>query len=77
MAKDLTVKTLHKVVDWIINGRVDCCEICAYLSASEWKGEGDIPDGVEPCFYRRTNGNKACRNGIIEYFQTQISKGKK
>ncbi len=65
MAKDLTIKTLHKVVDFIINDSAEIpCEICAYLGDFP-----ETPDDAEPCPFKRTNGKKACRNGIIEHFQ--------
>lgn len=62
------VITLYKVVDWIVNKSCeDVCQICAYL--------GDFPatpDDVEPCPYKRRDGCTACRNGIIEHFQTEV-----
>lgn len=77
MAKDLTVKTLHKAVDWIVNCNEDVCQICAYLRPWTEEEMNLLEDGVSPCFYFRTNGKKACRNGIIEHFQTAAVKGKK
>ena len=74
--KDLTVKTLHKAVDYIINSDLDCCQCCAYLRAYTEEEMEKIPDDEEICVYRRTNGKRACRNGIIEYFQTSASRGK-
>ena len=68
MEKDLIVKTLHKVVDFLVKDSCeDVCTMCAYL--------GDFPptpDDIEPCPYKRKNGTTACRNGIIEHFQTEI-----
>lgn len=73
MKNDLTVKALHKVVDWVINDSCeDICQICAY-----YKDFPCVDDDIEPCPYRRTNGATACRNGIIEHFETEASRGKK
>lgn len=75
MAKDLTVKTLHKAVDWIVNCSADdICQICANYNAEAQAAELDKNENQEPCFYRRTNGNTACRNGIIKYFQKRVQK---
>ena len=72
MEKDLTVKTLHKVVDYLIKDREeDVCQICAYFGDFP-----ETPDEVEPCTFKRTNGKKACRNGIIEHFQREITNKK-
>ena len=72
MQKDLTVKTLHKVVDFIVKDSCeDVCTICAYLGNFP-----PTPDDVEPCPYKRKNGYKACRNGVIEHFQAEVLNGK-
>lgn len=66
-------KILCKVVDFLINETSeDVCQKCIYLK----QDYEDLPDDVEPCFYKRTNGRKACRNGIIEYFQNEVEKEK-
>ena len=71
--KDLTVKTLHKVVDYLINeSSEDVCQICAYLFNFP-----ETPDDIEPCPYKRNNGCTACRNGIIEHFQTEIARNER
>ena len=71
--KDLTVKTLHKAVDWIAN---DCCEdicqICANFNASEQAAALDENEDLECCKHRRANGTIACRNGIIEHFRAEV-----
>ena len=70
MGKDLTVKTLHKVCDWIVNESCeDICQICKYYDAMAQGIELDDNENQECCVFRRTNGKVACRNGIIEYFQ--------
>lgn len=70
---DLTVKTLQAAVDWIVNeSSDDICQICAYYNAAAQAAELDKDENIEPCFYCRTNGKTACRNGIIEHFQKQV-----
>ena len=70
MEKDLKVKTLHNVVDWVINdSREDICQICAHFDPAAQAAALDENEDQEPCVFRRTNGKVACRNGIIEYFQ--------
>lgn len=66
-AKEL-VRALQEVVDWIVNDSCeDICQVCAY-----YKDFPYVDDDIEPCPYRRTNGATACRNGIIEHFQTEV-----
>lgn len=67
--KDLTVKALQKAVDFIINSNEDHCQICAYLRPWTEEEMNLLDDGLHPCFYYRTNGATACRNGIIEHLQ--------
>ena len=69
MGKDLTVKTLHKAVDYIVNSNEDICQVCALYNAEAWTAAIEENEDQEPCVYCRTNGKVACRNGIIEYFQ--------
>ena len=65
----LTVKTLNKAVEWIVNKSCeDICQICAYYNA----GEQSEDEHEDPCIYHRNNGEKACRNGIIERFQSEV-----
>lgn len=78
MGKDLTVKTLHKAVDWIVNESCeDICQICAYYNEESMAKAYDEDEDKEPCIYKRTNGCVACRNGIIEHFQTEAVNGKR
>lgn len=75
MGKDLTVKTLHKAVDYIVNSNEDICQVCAFYNAEAWTAALDENEDQEPCVYCRTNGKVACRNGIIEYFQGASTDG--
>lgn len=64
-----TIKTLHRVVDYLIDATAeDICAICVFENSCTPL----VTDGEEPCFWRRTNGKKACKNGIIEYFQKEL-----
>ena len=66
----LTIKTLDKVVDWIVNESCeDTCQICAY-----YEDFSCVDDDIEPCPYKRNNGKKACRTGIISYFMGRVDK---
>lgn len=70
MGKSLTVKTLHKVCDWIVNESCeDICQVCALYNKAAQAQALEENEDQEPCVYCRTNGKVACRNGIIEYFQ--------
>lgn len=72
MEKDLTKKTLHKVVDYLVKDSAeDVCKMCAYLGNFP-----PTPDDIEPCPYKRKNGYTACRNGLIEHFQNEVVNGK-
>jgi hypothetical protein len=72
--KDLNVKTLHKVVDYLIDENCeDVCQKCIYLREYTEEEMSLLEEGVDCCFHRRTNGKVACRNGIIEYFQREVN----
>jgi hypothetical protein len=75
MGKDLTVKTLHKAVDYIVNSNEDICQVCALYNAEAFAAAAEENEDIEPCVYCRTNGKVACRNGIIEYFQGASTDG--
>ena len=67
--KDLKTKTLHAVVDHIIDGPEDVCQLCAFYNA---EAQLKSADGENPCVWNRKNGRLACRNGIIEKFQLDL-----
>jgi hypothetical protein len=69
MEKDLKVKALHNIADWVVNCSEDICQVCAYYDPLAQAAALDENEDQEPCVFRRTNGKVACRNGIIEYFQ--------
>ncbi len=48
MKNDLTVKTLHEAVDWIVNSGEDICQICAYYNAEAQAAELDKNENQEP-----------------------------
>ena len=72
---DLTIKTLHAVVDWIVK---DCCEdacmLCAYFNREEQQASLKNDDD-DCCVWHRKQGDLACRNGIIEKFQGELTGG--
>ena len=70
--EDLTVKTLKKAVEWIVNCAEDVCQVCAYYDEKAQASELDKDDSIEPCVHCRANGQKACINGVIEHFQTEV-----
>lgn len=75
MAKDLNVKTLHNIADCVVNCSEYICQVCAYYDPLAQGAALDENEDQEPCVYCRTNGKLACRNGIIEYFQSVSTDG--
>lgn len=65
MKNDLTVQTLHAVVDFVVeeSGK-DACKMCAYCC-----------DSLMPCGWKKRQGTLACREGIIEKFQIRLTEG--
>ena len=72
----LTVATLHTAVDFIVEkSGQDVCQICAFYCKRSQAESFEQDENVEPCVWRRTQGNVACRDGIIEKIQMDILRG--
>ena len=71
-SRDLLTKTLHAVVDHLIDGPEDVCQVCAFYCKEL---QLDTADDTHPCVWYRKNGKLACRNGIIEKFQLDLLSG--
>lgn len=75
-SKSLIVRTLHTAVDFIVEkSGQDVCQICAYYCERSQAESFERDENVEPCVWRRTQGNVACRDGIIEKIQMDILRG--
>lgn len=63
---------VDKCIEWITSRDcayyTDICSICAHLPNSGYDGDGDVPEGVEPCNIKRAKGECACKEGILQYF---------
>ena len=67
--KTVEQRTLENVLRWLVEEcNEDICKLCINLKDSQWDGGGDIPENVEPCKFRRSDGNVACIEGICKYF---------
>lgn len=71
---DKKIETLHKVVDFLIRSNEDVCRICEYYNREAQAKSILENEDEEPCKLRRRQGELACRNGIIEYFQKEEQK---
>ncbi len=71
-SRDLLTKTLHAVVDHLVDGPEDVCQLCAFYYAEL---QLKSADDEHPCVWYRKNGKLACRNGIIEKFQMELTGG--
>jgi hypothetical protein len=65
---DNYVVSATKVIDYLIeDGGCDTCSKCAYYQT--------VNDGedIEACKEFKKDGNIACRNGMIEYFENETN----
>lgn len=71
---DLTVRTLHAAVDFIVEkSGQDICKICTYYCEKSQAKEIEKDEDIDPCVWHRKQGNLACREGIIEKFQIELT----
>lgn len=71
---DLTIRTLHAAVDFIVkNSGQDVCKMCTYYCEKSQAKEWEKDENLEPCVWRRKQGDIACREGIIEKFQIELT----
>ncbi len=69
---DLTIKTLHAAVDFIVkDSGVDVCQYCAFYKADEQNAD----EHEDCCVWHRKQGDIACRDGVIEKFQMELTGG--
>ena len=72
--KNLTVQTLHAVVDWIVqSSSEDKCQLCAYNR--EETNLACCLSATERCYAHQRRGDIACREGIIEKVQISLTEG--
>ena len=68
----LVVKTLHAAVDWVVKeSYCDFCQVCLHYNKEREQMEA-VKGEVDPCPHHRKRGEIACRDGIIEHFQSKI-----
>lgn len=68
-SRELLIETLNAVVDHIIEGPDDACQLCVYYNP---QNQLACADDEIPCNKMRKHGRVACRNGIIESFQMKL-----
>lgn len=71
---DLAVRTLHAAVDFIVEkSGQDVCQMCTYYCEKSQAEEFEKNEDLEPCVWKRKQGAVACREGIIEKFQIELT----
>ena len=68
-SRELVIETLNAVVDHVIEGPDDACQLCVYYNM---QNQLACADDEIPCVNMRKHGRVACRNGIIEFFQLKL-----
>ena len=73
--KNLVICTLHAAVDFIVkDSGVDVCKICTYYNEESQSRENERDENCDPCVWHRKHGDVACREGVIEHFQMELTK---
>lgn len=71
MATDLIIQTLHAAIDHIIKSDSDQCQLCVHCEKYN-AAFAEADEAICPAV--KSQGEAACRNGIIEKFQMDLAR---